>query len=324
MAQLKQKLKKVYHKFRSYGYVRKALNFKYENPYQNYWNKQPVPNSFRYQDSYDKATFEQIENHRYMEQRASKGYPSVRELQGIYQFAGKRIIDFGCSIGTEVLQMAYRNEVVGVDIADRALAVARQRFELYGLKGQFVSLDPDNPDIPFDDGYFDVVHSAGVLHHIPDPHPWVSELVRVLKPGGELTAMLYYKESYFNYIKILANSYLTGDMNRFSENDVTARGTDGLSLDQTANPYSMMYTEEDARELFKDFDLHSVHLWAYPQHKEALEAILDDQADARLIQVIEDVDEIREFIHRCKEYRAQGCLYDRVGIYLIVRGNLRT
>ena len=64
VAVIKRVVKGVLRRIQAFGYVRRALNFKYDNPYQDYWNKQPVPNSFRYQDSYDKETFDQIENHR--------------------------------------------------------------------------------------------------------------------------------------------------------------------------------------------------------------------------------------------------------------------
>ena len=42
----------------------------------------------------------------------------------------------------------------------------------------------DVTDLPFEDGYFDVAHCHAVLMHVPDTKGVLSEVKRVLKPGG--------------------------------------------------------------------------------------------------------------------------------------------
>lgn len=39
-------------------------------------------------------------------------------------------------------------------------------------------------DLPYEDGSFDLVYSVAALEHVPEPGPTVSEIARVLRPGG--------------------------------------------------------------------------------------------------------------------------------------------
>ena len=69
------------------------------------------------------------------------------------------------------------------DIDPRAVSFARS---LHGerLAGADV-VQPDAP-LPYPEGRFDLVLSMDVIEHLPRPGPWLSDLVRVLRPGGQL------------------------------------------------------------------------------------------------------------------------------------------
>src|SRR5207253_10292090 len=87
-------------------------------------------------------------------------------------------------------------DYTGVDLTDAAVDLARKRFELFGLPGEFRAADAESLD--FADESFDLVYSHGVLHHTPDIAAAVSEIHRVLKPRGQAIIMLYHRGSY-NY-----------------------------------------------------------------------------------------------------------------------------
>ena len=53
----------------------------------------------------------------------------------------------------------------GIDLTSAASALARRRFELFKLRGNFAVADAEN--LPFPDHHFDLVYSHGVLHHTP-------------------------------------------------------------------------------------------------------------------------------------------------------------
>jgi SAM-dependent methyltransferase len=71
--------------------------------------------------------------------------------------------------------------VVGVDVADAALLRARARHPALTF-----ALAPIDGPLPFDDGSFDVVWSSEVIEHVADTARWLSEVRRVLVPGGRL------------------------------------------------------------------------------------------------------------------------------------------
>src|SRR5215218_6548889 len=97
--------------------------------------------------------------------------------------AGKRVLDAGCGLGygSAVLSDAGAASVVGVDVAEGVVEVARERVpdgvELH--VGDVAALD-------FADGEFDVVVCFEVIEHVEAPDAVLAELHRVLAPGGVL------------------------------------------------------------------------------------------------------------------------------------------
>lgn len=67
----------------------------------------------------------------------------------------------------------------------------------------------DGERLPFDDGAFDIACSMGVLHHIENPRPMISEIRRVLKPGGRIILMLYYLGSWKYHVVLVSSVSLT-------------------------------------------------------------------------------------------------------------------
>ena len=105
------------------------------------------------------------------------------------QFAGKRMLEVGCGLGSDLLHAASLGaNVVGFDLSRRSVGLARRHFALAGVDGQFVHGDAEG--LPFGDDSFDVVYSFGVLHHTPDTQKAIDECLRVLKPGGQMVLML--------------------------------------------------------------------------------------------------------------------------------------
>jgi SAM-dependent methyltransferase len=92
----------------------------------------------------------------------------------------QRALDLGCGDGrlTRELDAA---ETVAADVSDVALARAAGRVPAARL----VSLDPDAP-LPLEDGSFDLVLCAETVEHVRDVQLLLSEVRRVLRPGGRL------------------------------------------------------------------------------------------------------------------------------------------
>jgi SAM-dependent methyltransferase len=109
--------------------------------------------------------------------------PAMLALAG--DVAGRRILDAGCGSGPLFAALRDRGAVVtGIDASAGMLALARRRL---GDEAALHLADLNDP-LPFDDGAFDDVVAALVLHYLEDWGPALAELRRVLRPGGRLIA----------------------------------------------------------------------------------------------------------------------------------------
>ena len=107
-----------------------------------------------------------------------------RTLKALELGGDERVLDVGCGTGVllERLGSAHPGLALhGVDPTEAMLDRARERCaERVDLKrGEAEAL-------PFGDGEFDVVLSVSALHYFSDPRRAISEMARVLRPGGTL------------------------------------------------------------------------------------------------------------------------------------------
>jgi len=247
-----------------------------------FWQAHPCGTKFSDAEIGTREFFARIEAHRYAKEWH---IPEAADFAGA---RGLRVLEIGCGLGTDGVRFAKAGaDYTGVDLTDAAIELARKRFELSGLRGELRVSDAENLD--FADESFDLVYSHGVLHHTPDIARAVSEIHRVLKPGGRAIVMLYHRDSY-NYrvgicilrragarllksesglklvhrmtgepidslrehariVKASTNGYLSSD-------EFLSQSTDGAG-----NPLARVYSRREARELFKDF--REVKLRAY-------------------------------------------------------------
>lgn len=99
-------------------------------------------------------------------------------LNAAAPLAGKRVLEFGCGIGTYVREICrYTPHVFGFDIEIERLQAGRA----CGVEGLLAATAER---LPFVDGAFDVVFSNEVLEHVQDDRAACREIARVLRPGG--------------------------------------------------------------------------------------------------------------------------------------------
>jgi SAM-dependent methyltransferase len=107
--------------------------------------------------------------------------PAMLALAG--DVAGRRILDAGCGAGPIYAALRDRGAVMsGFDASSGMVEMARRRI---GDDADLQVADLGSP-LPYPDDTFDDVIAALVLHYLEDWGPALSELRRVLKPGGRL------------------------------------------------------------------------------------------------------------------------------------------
>ena len=96
-----------------------------------------------------------------------------------------RFLEAGCGPAANALNIAKLGlEVAGVDLTREAVEAAREAFARHGLDGDFVV--GDMRQLPFRDGSFEFVYAGGVVEHFRESRRAVSEMARVLRPGGRV------------------------------------------------------------------------------------------------------------------------------------------
>ncbi|MFM7424022.1 MAG: class I SAM-dependent methyltransferase [Elainella sp.] len=106
---------------------------------------------------------------------------------------GKLILDAGCGSGYKALVLAMANpgaRVVGIDLSQESVDLARRRFEFHKLDGaEFHQLSLY--DVAQLGLKFDYINCDETLYLLPDPAAGLQTLKAVLKPNGILRANLH-------------------------------------------------------------------------------------------------------------------------------------
>ena len=96
-----------------------------------------------------------------------------------------QIIDVGCGAGIVTENLApLGGEILGIDAAERNVAIARKHAEATGARVDYRQALPE--DLVQQAARFDAVLSLEVVEHVADQAAFLSALARLVKPGGIL------------------------------------------------------------------------------------------------------------------------------------------
>lgn len=101
------------------------------------------------------------------------------------EVAGKLILDVGCGNGTFMAAFARASaEVSGLEVNQTLVDIAKDTLKDEDVRGEVFFYD--GITFPFPNNSFDYAFSVSTLEHVSDPRRILSEIHRVLKPGGKL------------------------------------------------------------------------------------------------------------------------------------------
>jgi 2-polyprenyl-3-methyl-5-hydroxy-6-metoxy-1,4-benzoquinol methylase len=125
--------------------------------------------------------------------------PFLRERFDFSGFENQKILDVGCGTGVFSCRFAKHGaNVSSIDLTEAGVSLARRNSKAQGLDVSVQQMDAEN--MAFESNAFDYVFSWGVLHHTKNMNAALSEVGRVLKPGGKGLMMVYHKNSIVYYL----------------------------------------------------------------------------------------------------------------------------
>lgn len=150
---------------------------------------------------------------------------------------GESVLFVAAGSGLNFANFPPHRNIIAIDVDVEALNCARSRSESYD--GTLRLMEADVQKLPFQDASFDTVSTASTFCSVPDPGKGLSELRRVLKPGGRLlmlehvrsgNPMIAFEQDIMNF----AMRFLGSDVNR---DTVAAVQDAGFVIDRIGSAY---------------------------------------------------------------------------------------
>lgn len=224
---------------------------------RRYWDSRPCNVRHSPAPVGTKEYFDQVEARKYLVE------PHIPGFAQFDRWAGRRVLEIGCGIGTDTVNFARAGALVtAVDLSEESLALAKRRAAVMGVADKVTfhhaNAEALSQSVPVEP--YDLVYSFGVLHHTPHPDAAIAELRRYVAPEGTVKVMVYHRWSH----KVLA-TVATEGRGRFWDLDATvARHSEA----QTGCPVTYTYSRRSGRRLLERHGLRVLderveHVFAY-------------------------------------------------------------
>lgn len=171
---------------------------------QDFWSRFPCGKDFSGKPVFTKEFYDEVEEERYRRQ------PYLFSFAQFTRYHGKRVLEAGTGLGIDFSQWVRAGALAyGTDLTEEAVSSVRRLLELRGLKAEEVRT-ANAEALPYPDNFFDLVYSWGVIHHTPDMEKAVSEILRVITPGGHGKVMIYNRYSMVGFYIWIRHALLKG------------------------------------------------------------------------------------------------------------------
>jgi ubiquinone/menaquinone biosynthesis C-methylase UbiE len=165
---------------------------------KKYWNRQSCGTGVTAQEKFSRQYFDEIEDYRYRVE------PDIFAFAQFTRYRGQKVLEVGVGAGTDFLQWVRAGaRAYGIDLTEEGIEHVRRRLAVYGLAAEEIRV-ADAENLPYEDEFFDLIYSYGVIHHSPNTIRALEEIMRCTKVGGTMKIMVYNKQScaaFFQYLR---------------------------------------------------------------------------------------------------------------------------
>ncbi|HYM90952.1 MAG TPA: class I SAM-dependent methyltransferase [bacterium] len=220
-----------------------------------YWDRRPCNIRHSPREIGTRAYFDEVEA------RKSFVEPHALRFAEFPRWAGKRVLEIGCGIGTHTIGFARGGAVVtAMDLSERSLEIARRRAAVYGLDGRitFYAGNAEELDAVVPVEPYDLIFSWGVIHHTPHPGRVIDQIRRYTRPGTTVKLMVYHRRSW----KILGIVLRHGRGRFWKLDELVARHSEA----ETGCPVTYTYRPSDVEALLAGFAIREMwvdHIFPY-------------------------------------------------------------
>jgi SAM-dependent methyltransferase len=223
---------------------------------RDYWNARPCNIRHSPQPVGSREYFDEVEARKYLVE------PHIPAFAEFPRWAGKRVLEIGCGIGTDTLNFARAGaRVTAVDLSEKSLDLARRRADVFGLADRidFRIADAERLSETIPPEPYDLIYSFGVIHHTPNPGRVVEQVRRhFVHAESEFKLMVYHRRSWKVFWILLSE----GKGAFWKLDELVARNSEA----QTGCPVTYTYTPASARALLRGFRVEEMfvdHIFPY-------------------------------------------------------------
>lgn len=152
-----------------------------------------------------------------------------RALKRLRPLAPESLLDIATGTGDLAIlaaRLLAPRKIIGVDISRGMLALGRQKVAGAGLDKLITLEEADSESLPFEDGRFDAVTSAFGVRNFEHLETGLSEMARVLRPGGAAVILEFTSPTlfpvkqffhlYFRYITPSIGKWIAGSKEAYT------------------------------------------------------------------------------------------------------------